>query len=63
MKAFGWTKDDFYAATELESRDQSAALCDGVIDAMVFSVGHPSQSIKEATSSCDSLVIDVTGPT
>ncbi|MEE8352315.1 MAG: TAXI family TRAP transporter solute-binding subunit [Rhodospirillales bacterium] len=62
MKAFGWTKADFYATTELESRDQSAALCDGVIDAMVFTVGHPSQSIKEATSSCDSLVIDVTGP-
>lgn len=62
MKAFGWTKDDFSAVTELESRDQSAALCDGVIDAMVFTVGHPSQSIKEATSSCDSLLVDVTGP-
>jgi len=62
MKAQGWTKDDFQAVFELRSRDQSAALCAGRIDAMVFTVGHPSQSIKEATTSCDSVIVDVSGP-
>lgn len=62
MKAMGWTKDSFREVFELKSRDQSVALCAGRIDAMVFTVGHPSQSIKEATTSCDSVLVNVTGP-
>ena len=33
-----------------------------MIDAIVFTVGHPSGTIKEATTSCDSLLVNVTGP-
>jgi TRAP transporter TAXI family solute receptor len=29
---------------------------------MVFTVGHPSGSIKEASTSCDSVLVNVTGP-
>jgi hypothetical protein len=29
---------------------------------MVYTVGHPSGSIKEATTSCDSVLVNVTGP-
>ena len=62
MKALGWTKDDFKLASELKSSEQSKALCDNKIDAMVFTVGHPSGSIKEASTSCDSVLVNVTGP-
>ena len=62
MKALGWTKDDFKLASELKSAEQSKALCDNKIDAMVFTVGHPSGSIKEATTTCDSIIVPVTGP-
>jgi len=62
MNALGWTNDDFALASELKSAEQSAALCDNKIDAMVFTVGHPSGSIKEATTSCDSVLVNVTGP-
>ncbi len=62
MKAKGWTMDDFKLASELKSAEQSNALCDNKIDAMVFTVGHPSGSIKEATTSCDSVLVEVTGP-
>ena len=62
MKALGWTKSDFKLASELKSAEQSKALCDNKIDAMVFTVGHPSGSIKEATTSCDSVLVNVTGP-
>ncbi|WP_029911808.1 TAXI family TRAP transporter solute-binding subunit [Pelobacter seleniigenes] len=62
MKALGWTNDDFKLASELKSAEQSAALCDNKIDAMIFTVGHPSGSIKEATTSCDSVLVNVTGP-
>ena len=62
MKALGWTKADFKLASELKSAEQSKALCDNKIDAMVFTVGHPSGSIKEATTTCDSIIVPVTGP-
>jgi len=61
MKALGWTKDDFKLASELKSAEQSKAMCDNKIDAIVFTVGHPNGSIKEATTSCDSVMVPVTG--
>jgi len=62
MGALGWTKDDFKLASELKSAEQSKALCDNKVDAMVFTVGHPSGSIKEASTSCESVLVNVTGP-
>jgi len=62
MKAKGWTKDDFAQITELKSAEQSHALCDNKIDAMVFTVGHPNGSIQEATTSCDTVIVEVSGP-
>jgi hypothetical protein len=57
MEALGWDKSTFALASELKSSEQSKALCDNKIDAMVFTVGHPSGSIKEATTSCDSVLV------
>ncbi|MCF8104797.1 MAG: TAXI family TRAP transporter solute-binding subunit [Desulfohalobiaceae bacterium] len=62
MEAYGWTKDDFRLASELKSAEQSQALCDNKIDAFVFTVGHPSGSIQEATTTCDSRLVNVKGP-
>ena len=62
MKAYGWTKADFKLASELKSAEHSKALCDNKIDALVFTIGHPSGNVKEATTSCDSILINVTGP-
>jgi TRAP transporter TAXI family solute receptor len=61
MEAMGWTTDDFTQATELKAAEQSAALCDNQIDAMVYTVGHPSGSIQEATTACDSVLVNVDG--
>ncbi len=61
MKASGWKMSDFELVSELKSSEQSKALCDNKIDAMVFTVGHPSGSITEATTSCDSVLVNVTG--
>lgn len=59
MDKMGWTMDDFALASELKSSEQSAALCDNKVDAIVFTVGHPNGSIKEATTSCESKLINV----
>lgn len=62
MAAKGWTMDDFALASELQAAEQSQALCDNNIDAMIYTVGHPSGSIQEATTACDSVLVNVTGP-
>jgi TRAP transporter TAXI family solute receptor len=61
LEAKGWSTDDFALATELKAAEQSAALCDNQIDAMVYTVGHPSGSIQEATTACDSVLVTVSG--
>ncbi len=62
MNAKGMTMDDFKLASELKSSEQSQALCDNKVDAIIFTVGHPNGSIKEATTSCDAVLVSVDGP-
>ncbi|BCL62463.1 C4-dicarboxylate ABC transporter substrate-binding protein [Desulfomarina profundi] len=62
MKKMGWKKSDFKLASELKAAEQSKALCDNKIDAMVYVVGFPNGSIKEATTSCDAVLVNVEGP-
>ncbi len=61
MAALGWTNETFALASELQAAEQSQALCDNNIDAMVYTVGHPSGSIQEATTACDAVLVNVTG--
>lgn len=61
MEAKGWTMDDFALASELKSAEQAQALADDKIDAIVFTVGHPSGSIQEATTTVDAKLIPVAG--
>jgi TRAP transporter TAXI family solute receptor len=62
MATKGWTNDDFTLVSELKAAEQSQALCDNKIDAMIYTVGHPNGSIKEATTSCDTVLVSVVGP-
>lgn len=59
MDEMGWTADKFSLAAEIKAAEQSQALCDGNIDAFFYTVGHPSGAIKEATTSCDSVLVHV----
>lgn len=61
MATLGWGRDDFALASELKSAEQAKALCDNKVDAIVFTVGHPNGSIKEATTSCAAVLVPVTG--
>jgi len=62
MAAKGWTMSDFKLASELKPAEQSQALCDNKVDAIVYTVGHPNGSIQEATTSCEAVIVPVTGP-
>jgi uncharacterized protein len=61
MERYGWTMSDFALASELPSREQAAALCDNRVDAILFTVGHPTGSIAEPVATCDAELINVTG--
>jgi len=62
MGELGWSNDDFSLASELKSAEQSAALGDNKVDAIVFTVGHPNGSIQEATTTTEAKLISVEGP-
>jgi TRAP transporter TAXI family solute receptor len=62
MQAKGWTFDIFSEVSELEPDQQSQALCNNQVDAIIYTVGHPNRSILEATIVCDSLIVQVADP-
>jgi len=61
MDAFGIGMDDLALATEYKGSEMAKQLCDGNIDAMIYTIGHPAAAIKEATTTCDAQLVSVTG--
>lgn len=61
MAAFGIRMGDFALATELKGSEMAQALCDGNIDVMMYTVGHPAAAITEAATTCDIELINITG--
>ena len=62
-EALGWNREkDLKLATGFKSAEQSQKLCDNQIDAFFWLVGHPSGNTKEAMTSCDATLVNVTGP-
>jgi TRAP transporter TAXI family solute receptor len=61
MKAAGLKMSDFKLASDLKMAEQAPALCDNNIDAISYVVGHPNGAIKEATTTCDAVIVSVIG--
>ena len=61
MSYHGISPDDFALAAELKSSEQSAALCDGKLDAAIWAAGLPNGSSQEATSTCDVRILALEG--
>ncbi len=61
MDAFGIGMSDLALATEYKGSEMAKQLCDGNIDAMIYTIGHPAAAIKEATTTCDARLVSVTG--
>jgi TRAP transporter TAXI family solute receptor len=62
MAANGWTMADFAQVSELPSDAQAAALAGGRVDAIVFTVGHPSNEIYAATKATQARLVPISGP-
>lgn len=61
MSAFGISMNDFSLAAELKGSEMAQAICDGKIEAMIYTVGHPAAAVTEAASSCDVELASVSG--
>ena len=61
MDAFGIKKSDFAVAAELKGSEMAQAVCDGKIDAMIYTIGHPAAAVTEAATTCDVELVDVVG--
>jgi len=53
-----WDADAF-VSSQLPADQQAQALCANQVDAIVYVVGHPNGSIKQATASCDTILVNV----
>lgn len=62
MEAHGWFEDDLTALSEFEADSLSEALCDNEFDAYIYTIGHPNPSVREAFTTCNAVLVPVTGP-
>lgn len=60
--AMGRSNDDLKLAAQMKSAETPAALCDNKIDAFFWAVGNPAALNKEATTTCDAVFAEVSGP-
>ena len=62
MAKYGMEMSDFALAGELKGSEMAQALCDGKLDVMMYTIGHPAAAITEATTTCDAKLLPVAGP-
>ena len=61
MDAFGIKMGDFALAAELKGSEMAQSLCDGKLDAMIYTIGHPAAAVTEAATTCDVELVSVKG--
>ena len=59
MRELNWDMSVFSEVHEIPASRQAKALCENKIDAMVYTVGHPNSSIREAVEKCQAKIISV----
>jgi hypothetical protein len=57
----GWERSDLKLAVAMKSAETGQALCDNQNDAYFWLVGHPSALTQETVSSCDAVLVNVSG--
>jgi len=60
-KAMGHTNDDLKLVAQMKAAENPGALCDNKIDAYFYPVGNPTASTKESTTTCDAVLVEVSG--
>lgn len=61
LDLYQWQNKDFKSVLQLTPSEQAKALCDDKVDAIIYVVGHPNSSIKEASGACQTKLVNVSG--
>ena len=61
-EALGKSNDDLGLVSQMKSSETPAALCDNKVDAVNWVAGHPLAGAKEASTTCDVVMVEVSGP-
>jgi uncharacterized protein len=61
MRQMGWERASFARVEELPAAQQSLALCSDHVQAMVYVVGVPNESVSQAVRLCDAVIVEVSG--
>lgn len=59
LSLMDWGPDTFALVDDLPADQQSLALCHDRVQAIVYTVGHPNPSIRQATELCDARIVEV----
>ena len=62
LEAAGLTLADFGETSEVKSSLAARQLCQGRFDAMLLVVAHPTLAVREATATCDAVIVPATSP-
>ena len=59
LDLYQWKVTDFQEVLALNPSEQAKALCNDKVDAIIYVVGHPNPSIKEASGACQTKLVNV----
>lgn len=59
MEAHGWDIHDVIDINEFEALNEAEALCDNEFDAFIHIIGHPNQSVYDASVTCDVVLVPI----
>ena len=62
LNAYDIRPRELKLARDMKSTELAPAMCENRIDAFVIIAGHPNAYVQQATNSCDSSIVAVTGP-
>lgn len=61
FQTLNWTMNEMGSILDLPFAEQSAALCEGRVDAIVFLVPHPNAAVQEAIARCPTRLLPLSG--
>jgi TRAP transporter TAXI family solute receptor len=63
FQTLNWSINEMGSILDLPFAEQSAALCDGKVDAIIFLVPHPNAAVQDALSRCPTRLLPLSGST
>jgi TRAP transporter TAXI family solute receptor len=61
FQTLNWSINEMGSILDLPFAEQSAALCEGRVDAIVFLVPHPNAAVQEALARCPTKLLPLSG--